>query len=703
MAEYLENSNQAKKGDLRLWMGEIVRAEREFRPYWERCRKIIKRYRDEDRGIDNDAAPSRYNILWSNTQTTGPTLYGRTPKVQVERRFKDPDPVGRVASHILERATEYCVQSYDFDSVMKAVRDDYQLVGRGTAWIHYEPYLKEEHINYQEVLSEHVHWKDFLHSPAKQWSQIRWAGRCVYLTRRQLRERFGAEIGSKIELDYAGTNFDDELASSHKQEDFKQAKIYEIWDSEEMQVVWLSKSYPENILDRIDDPLGLREFFPTPRPWYATTTTDSLVPIPDYAQYQYQAQELDDITQRICLLVDALRVVGVYDASIPALGQLLIGTRSNEMIPVANWGALTAQGGIKAGVEFLPVGDIAQNLIELYNARDRVKADLYEITGIADIIRGNSSPTETATAQQIKGQFATLRIADRQRDAQRYARDLIALKAEIISEHFELETLAMMAGVPMSNPDVQQLFYQAVELLRNDAMRSFRIDIETDSMVAIDEALDKQKRTEFLQVMGGFLESAVKASQAMPILTPMMAEALLFLVRGYPAGRSLEASIEQAMGGLQQMAQQAMTEQKPDPEMMKIQVHAQVEQAKHQLQMQVEQAKQQAQLQEKQAEIALRKEEAAVNFQITAAKAKQEMEIKKANLVLDAQKAANEIEIQREKLRGDHFLTAFKAESDIKVKAAELQNYDAVETKKALIKSRTEQRKAEKQTEKQAV
>lgn len=673
---YLKATEKKPTNDLVHWKHEIAQAEREFRSYWDRARKITKRYRDDDRGIGNDTAPSRYNVLWSNTQTIGPTLYSRTPKVQVDRRFKDSDPVGRVASHILERATEYSLQSYDFDAVMKATRDDYLLAGRGTAWVRYEPSLEGDKISYQQVACDHVHWRDFLHAPSKQWSHVPWVGRCIYLSRKQLVERFGSDLGNSIDLDYSGSEQDDELNQVRKNEKYRQAKIYEIWDSEEMEVVWVSKSYSADILGRESDPLGLKLFYPTPRPWYATTTTDTLIPVPDYAEYQDQARELDDITQRICLLVDALRVVGVYDVSVPALGNLLTGTRSNEMVPVQNWGALAASGGLRGSMEFMSIKEIADALTVLYMARDRIKADLYEITGISDVIRGNSSPVETATAQQIKGQFATLRLADRQRDAQRYARDLIALKAEIISEHFEVDTLAQIAGVPMSNPDVQMLFFQAVELLRNDALRSFRIDIETDSMVAIDEALDKQKRTEFVQTLGGFLEGAVKASQAMPILTPMMAEALLFLVRGYPAGRSLEASIEQAMGGLQQMAQQAMSTPKQDPEMMKVQA-----------QMQMEQAKQQAQLAEKKAEIGLRQQEAQINFQINAAKAKQEIDIKKANLVLDAQKAANEIELQREKMRGDHFLTAYKAEADIKTKAAELASYDEVETKKALIKA----------------
>jgi hypothetical protein len=62
-------------------------------------------------------------------------------------------------------------------------------------------------------------------------------------------------------------------------------------------------------------------------------------------------------------------------------------------------------------------------LESLYEAREKVKQDLYDITGIADIIRGVSDPSETMGAQQIKSNFATLRIGDHQRAVQEFARE----------------------------------------------------------------------------------------------------------------------------------------------------------------------------------------------------------------------------------------------------------------------------------------
>jgi hypothetical protein len=53
------------------------------------------------------------------------------------------------------------------------------------------------------------------------------------------------------------------------------------------------------IIDARDDPLGLEGFFPCPKPLYATTTSDTLVPVPDFVLYQDQAMELDILSDRI--------------------------------------------------------------------------------------------------------------------------------------------------------------------------------------------------------------------------------------------------------------------------------------------------------------------------------------------------------------------------------------------------------------------
>jgi hypothetical protein len=659
-----KSSKDAKPtGEYRRYTTEVKLAEREFQDYIERCKKIVKRYRDEDRkGQGSDDLPARFNCLWSNTETLAPALYSRTPNVQVDRRFKDSDPVGRAACQIWERATQFALDNYDFDGTMRAVLKDYQLCGRGTAWIRYEPAVEDDGISYQEVSCDHVHYRDFGHMPAKQWRNVRGVWRKIYLTRKQLKQRFG-KIGAKVPLDWSpmdsgmGRDTDDSKEN-------KQACVYEYWDADNMRVVWFSKGYTDGLLDNIEDPLGLHDFFPTPKPLFGTTTTDSLIPIPDYALYQDQARELDVLTMKIALLEDAIRMVGFYDGTYTSeMNSLYSNPRTNEMIPIHNWQKLQAAGGMKGIAEWMSIKEIIEALSALYNARDKVKQDMYEITGVADVIRGASSMGSapvTATERRIQGQFATLRLQDKQKDVERYARDLIALQGEVIAEHFEPEILAAMTGYDISQPDIQQVFMPAIQLLKNDPMRSFRISLETDSMIAVDDAYEKQQTNEFMQMFGQVMQGSMQAVMQMPVLAPMFAEAMLFCTRRFKAGRALETAIEQGMQSLNQMAQQSMSQPKQDPEVLKVQARAQLEQQDAQNKWQLSQA-------ESQNKLALARDEMNQRMQLEMEKFKQEV-------ALEWQKAAADIKVAET-----------KAVSELKLKEAEISQKERVETRKAVL------------------
>lgn len=674
--------NKSKTGS--DWYAEIVAAEKEFNTYYDRCRKIIRRYRDDDRSVAyTSRSKTRFNILWSVMQTLGPAIYARLPKPEVERRYKDNDPIGRVASIVLERATTTATTAYDFDCVLRQIRDDYLLLSRGIGWVRYVPYFQdEENIPYEEVVCDHVYYKDFLHSTARVWREVRWCGRWIYLSRKQLLERFGNKLGKEIPLDWTGKDSKnyEERNDIGDTEAGRRARIFELWDSDSMTVNWISKAYDTKLLDVQSDPLGLHNFFPTPRPLYGTMTNDSLIPIPDYCQYQDLANLLDEITIQEGLLIETLRVAGIYDASVGELTKLINGSSTNLLVPVQNWPVVQQAGGLKGVIDILPIDMIAATLIQLYEAKKQIKADLYEITGIADIIRGNSSPTETATAQQIKGQFATLRLSDRQRAMQTYAKELIALKAEIIGEHFAPETIAAMSGADVANPDIAMMFNQAIGLLRNDMMRSFRIDIETDSTIAIDDTLEKQSRVEFLQAFGQFLEGVLKTAQMVPALTPMLGEAMLFLVRGYHGGRSLESSIEQAMGLLNQQAQQAMSQPPPpNPDMVKAQTEAQ---------------KAQMEMQSKQQEMAFNQQQAQMKLQFDTAKAQEELQLKQAELMAEVEASQRQAELEMNKLVADVALKTKEIMADMELRGRELASKEIIETQKIIEKKAKEDREA---------
>ena len=613
------------------WLHAVAAYDGDFKKWEQRTQKIIKRYRDDNRS-QATSETAKFNILWSNVQTLIPAVYARLPKADVSRRFGDNDQVGRVASQLIERALDFEIEHYpDFRSTMKYCVEDRFLGGRGVAWVRYEPHVRAqdmpedgvqvtedvdepeegmqtdaiagevepmEEIEYECAPTDYVHWKDFGHSLARTWEEVTCVWRWVYMTREALIERFGDEMGKKIPFD-AGPDTLKTYGQSTKEH--TRAKICELWDKESGKVYWFSKSMPE-LIDERDDPLELQGFFPCARPLYATMTSDTLVPVPDFVLYQDQAVELDILSDRIDGLVKALRVRGVYDASQPALQRLMTEGENNALIPVDKWMAFGEKGGLKGSIDLLPLDTLADALLQCYRARTEIKNQIYEITGLSDIIRGSTMASETATAQQIKGQYASLRLRAMQEDVAMFATELLRLKTEVICSKFQPQTILMYAAAQQMQPADQQLIPQALELLKDNPLRSFRIDVAADSLVQMDEQQTKRDRIEFIQAFGGFLKEALPVAQASPAITPMLVEVMKFGIGAFKQSKPIEGALDAALDQLKQ--QQAQPQQpRPDPEMMKLQAQQQADQMRAQADIQAAQAKAQFDAQIQQAKI----------------------------------------------------------------------------------------------------
>jgi hypothetical protein len=262
------------------------------------------------------------------------------------------------------------------------------------------------------------------------------------------------------------------------------------------------------------------------------------------------------------------------------------------------------KGGLKGSIDLLPLDTLANALLQCYRAQDEIKSTIFEITGISDIVRGQGAASETATAQQIKGQYAGLRLRAMQEDVALFASELFQLKAQVICTKFQPSTILQYAAAQAMQPADQALIPQALMLLQDKPLRSFRIQVDSDSLVQIDEQQNKRDRVEFLQAMGGFLTQALPMGQQAPELVPMLIELVKFGVGAYKKAAPIEGTIDQAMEELKQK-QQMMAQQPPppNPEVIKMESEASMKQA----QMQSEAAMKQAQIESetamKQAEI----------------------------------------------------------------------------------------------------
>ena len=647
---------------------EIDLYDKKFQDWEDRANNIVKRYRDERGGLDQNSkqTEARYNILWSNIQTMIPNVFARLPQPEVSRRYKDKDPVGRVASMILERALEYEIEAYpDYENAVRNSVEDRLLPGRGISWVRYMPVMKDVEmpeqlmdgeegtqisedtpktypvIDYECSPCDYVAWKDFGHNVARTWEEVTTVWRIVPMNREELIERFGEEIGEQIPLDMKSGTQDVDTASPEELAKMK-ANIYEVWDKKEKRCVWLSKSH-QKALDVQEDVLGLDGFFPCPKPLYATTTTDSLIPVPDYALYQDLAKELDTLTDRINGLADSIKVVGVYDSTQTGIKRMLKEGVNTELIPVDNWMMFGEKGGIKGVIDWLPLDQVVGALNAAYQARDQAKQAVFEIMGIADVLRGSSDPNETLGAQQMKGQFASKRLKYMQNAVSTFATHLLKIKAQIICNHYQPQTILMISGAEQFDDADKQLIAPALELLKNNVLNNFRIEVSSNSLIEIDEQQEKQDRMEFLTAVGNFMEKAI---QLPPQLHTVAGELLLYGVRGFRTGRQLEGQIDEAIETLKETTQQQP--EQPDPEMLKMQAEQQAEQQR--------QAGEDQRAQQKQvADVQLGQQKLAADQQTAQMKASNEMQL--AQL-----KAQNQQALEQEKIASAERIAIHKDE-----------------------------------------
>jgi hypothetical protein len=645
------------------WSNTIATYEREFKVWEGRTKKINDRYRDEKRQKETTGA--RFNILWSNVQTALPAVFSRLPKPDVSRRFGDNDPVGRVAALILERGLSFEVEHYpDYRATMNYCVLDRFLGGRGVAWIRYEPgqtpsvepkqlaESSEEPPEKPQTLecapSDYVYWKDFGHTVARNWQEVTAVWRKVYMGKEALVARFGEDIGNKIPLDTKPEKKESGGETRYE------ACIYEIWDLTSKNAIWLSKAMAQ-IIEEKPDPLQLEGFWPCPKPLFATITTDTLIPVPDYTLYQDQAETLNTLATRIEGLCQMLQVKGVYDAAEPALGRLLTEGENGTLIPIKNWAAFAEKQGLKGAFDVMELQPIYEALKAAYEAAEQQKNIIYEITGLADIIRGSTDPNETATAQKMKGNFGSMRLRAMQSTVAEFATEILQIKAQIICK-YNPQTLAQIAGVQSFSQEDQQYIPEAMQLLANATLRDFRIEIVADSMIYMDELQEKSDRMEMATAVGNYLKSAIPAATETPQLAPLLMDLLKFIVTGFKVGKTIEGSFDTIADQLKQLAQNPQP--KPNPEMEKIQAEAQAKQQ----QMQMDAQKSQQELQAKQ--------------QFEQWKAQLDAQVAQAQQAAQAQQdaQAQQMESQREqqKMQLQAQLDQHKASLDAQNKTLEL-------------------------------
>lgn len=671
MAAQIESRKEvekAKGGSARYWELEFQAAEAAEKEYRDKFCKLESKYRVED---GND-----FNVFFANVETMKPIIYSRKPKPDVRPKLKSvKDPLSRQTSIMLETALDYSCGDYDFDECMEAVRDDRLIGGRGVARVLYESTVTEreeqvaitdpftgavsyttkttEEITEQTLEIVYVHRDDYMQSPAKKWRDVRWVAFRHTPTREEAVKEFG-DIAYRIPLNYQVLD-QETRKEAGSSEVFKRAEIWEIWDKQSLKRIWFVKGFPE-LLDEEEDPYGLEQFFPSVKPLLGITTNGTMVPVPDYDEYRKQAIVVEETTSKIDSLTEQLQVKGLYSMVSEEI-EKLINQTTDRFIPVLN---IDPNAKLADQIVFWPIEKIAEVIVALYQAREQALQVIYQITGLSDIIRGASDPNETAKAQELKGNYANTRLNNLQKPMQVFVRGLLRLKAEIIAEHFTPEKLAEMTNMPLESqqdPQTGQVVIgvlDMVRLLRDEKLRKYRIDIETDSMVQADEDADKQRRIEFMTAVTEMIGQLAPMVQAGMISLDVAKQMVSFGAKGFKVGRELEDALESLGDPAEQKQQQP---QPPSPEEIAAQAEAQklqLEAKKHEEEMQLKAA------------------QAQQEAQLDAEKLKQQEQLDIAKLQMQERlemiKLQHEMALQEQKLNNELELAKYKIELEAQVR-----------------------------------
>lgn len=667
------------------WLDLIAEAEREFATYQETCDKVEKLYADTAAVSEN--ADREFQIFWANLEVLKPSIYSRPPVPVVVPRFQNRKELYLKSAELLERSLISSFESDDIDATMRLTRDDLAMNARGVVWLRYETTTEEvetpaenagegdeaseiapqpeTRMVSERVVKDHIDRRDFLHGPARKWKEVPWVARRSWLSRKAGLKRFG-DIFLKAKVEKRD---DDE-----KGRESKKVPVWELWHKEEQCVVWVSPGM-EDVLDYSDPFLKLEGFFPCPRPAYGTLKPRTLKPVPDLRQYKDQIEEVNELTARISSLSESLRLKGFYPGGASDVGEAIEGVLADQdnralLVPISNLAMFgNGSGGLKDAIVWLPVSEVATVIRELVELRRQMIDDIYQITGISDIMRGTTEASETLGAQQLKSQYGSIRIRDRQNELVRLARDVTRIEAEIMAENFAPETLAQMAQMDdlpadeeigqqigqitqqlqqlaadptvvaqaQANPQAaQQMLQQAqqrvqqleatvtlgkcVQLLRDQRTRPFALEIETDSTIQPDEDAAKQRATEMVTAVGGYISQAMPLVQQVPQSASMVGEFLKFVSSQYRAGRELIGTIDEFV---EQMKQVASQPPQPNPEAVKAEADAKAQAAQHEAkmaEMQAEQPVKEAEMRARAAEAQSKERIANINLQIAERK-----------------------------------------------------------------------------------
>lgn len=649
-------------------------------------------------GQGSQSGRFRLNLFHSNAKTILNMLYGKLPRIDVSRTdTTGGDDVGRVAAEVMERVLRQDLANHgaEHSQIFKAVLMDRMLPGLGCARVRYAvetgkaaPYGPKADLDAyttsedasdtdedaaEEILGEsapfdYYYWADMAWGWGRQFSELPWIGFRSYLDKDEVTGRFGKDVAEKLQYKQREVSANkDGISDPDMNSAWQKAEIWEIWDKHSKKLVWLSLGY-DQLLETKKDTLKLSGFYPCPPFFIANITNALYLPTPDYHLAQDLYNEIDVLQTRIAILTEAVRVVGVYDAAAEGIQRMFKEGNENDLIPVDNWAMFAEKGGIQGQVDWLPLMDIVGALEKLRGIRDETIGLLQQVTGMADIMRGELDNQYEGVGQtQVKAKFASSRIQALSEEFATFVTDLQQIKAEVICKHFSPETIVKMANMQFS-PD-RELVPDAIALLKNKEQSILRIEIKSETMAQEDYAQLQNERASYLNGLSTFIQSATPLIQQDPRSTPFLLEMLKWAMAGFKSASDVEGILDRAIETMSQPEQQ----KEPEPSDADKQAQAQIELEK--IRQQGKQQEMQAKLQQ---DMQIREQDMQMDIQTRQEEHRMAMELAQSN-------TQNELAVIAAKMEADVQTEIFTSRINAEQQQAGVESQVAGDLAKAKI------------------
>ena len=564
------------------WLERIRAAEKREEQWRKDAKSAEKAFTNDSKGDEGKCYD--FNILHSNVETIVPAIYNSTPIPDIRPRWieaigeapkpsqpqQGEDPRAAVAQFeqamqayqakelrdkdaksygdMIERVITTQIDDNRLDTEIEQVAQDAFLSGRGIVRVKFTAIFNGDVPTNESLPVEAVSWRDYRQGPAKRWKDVPWVSYRHTASRETLEAKV---IDKELFESQAGAD----VPTTGPENDSDDIPYWEIWDKESKRALFV-REHDGRIMSMKPDPLELAGFFPMPPPVQPITLTGNMTPVCPFTIYKSLADELDTITKRINKIMKGLKVRGLIAGNASKLLSLSEAD-DNEIRIEEDLEGLAQTGGLENAVMWWPVDKAILVLKELHAQRDIVKASIYEITGISDIVRGASNANETLGAQEIKTRWGALRIQKMQRLIERQVRDIFGIMAELVSTKFSEPTLYQMTGIEMTD-GMRALMQQPV-------LASYRVDVESDSTVRADLTRQKEDMTEFLAGTGNFFATMAPLIEQSPAMAEPVAEIYASMARVFKLGREAEDALDR----MKSLAKQAAANPPPDPEAQK--------------------------------------------------------------------------------------------------------------------------------------